>query len=109
MTEMIQKQQEAKSTKPQPAIMLAGFDHSAARDEFARWTAVVDGLSRKESVAANPNAIGVATDQTPGEPSFFGEDMKSLSDSFAAMKGERFVARHDGLLVRQTVTYARQR
>ncbi len=107
MTEMIQKQQETKTAKPQPAMMLSGFDHSAARVGFAQWTAVVDGLLRRNVATGVTSAAEVTGDQTPGEPPpFFGKDIKSLSDAFAAMKNERFVAKHDGALVRQTITYA---
>jgi len=110
LIEVIHKQQQTKAAKAQLAAMLAGFDHSAARDGFAQWTAVVDGLSRKDTGVVNASTVGAASDQIFGEdPPFFGKNMKGLSDAFAAMKGERFVARHDGALVRQTVTYEWQR
>jgi hypothetical protein len=110
LVEMIQKQAEAKSAKAQPAITLAGFDHEAARPGFAQWTEVVDGLSSKDAAIEGLPSIGTTTDQDAGTaPVFFGRDVKGLSDVFAAMKQERFSARHDGALVRQTVTYAWQR
>jgi hypothetical protein len=98
LAEMIGKQSQAKSAKPQPAMLLAGFDHSAARPGFAQWTRIIDGLSVKSA--------GPAGDVVP---TFFGADMKSLSDAFAAMKQEQFIAWHDGAVVRQRVSYTWQR
>ena len=104
LVEILHKQQ-TKPGKPQPALMIAGFDHSAARGPFAQWTAIVDGIHQPApaSPASTPN-------QDAGQPPpFFGKDMKGLSDVFAAMKSEQFVARRDGSDVRQTVTYTWQR
>jgi enamine deaminase RidA (YjgF/YER057c/UK114 family) len=110
MLDMIQKQEQPKTAAAQPALMLAGFDHAAARGGFAQWTAVVDGLSHKHAAKPDAGSPAVAAETDAGEtPPFFGKDMKSLSDAFAAMKQERFVARHDGALMRQTVTYTWQR
>ena len=109
MLEMIQKQQ-SKTATAQSAMMLAGFDHDAARGGFAQWTAVVDGLTHKDAGKTDAGPSTAAAEPGVGEtPPFFGKDMKGLSDAFAAMKEERFVARHDGSLVRQTVTYTWQR
>jgi hypothetical protein len=107
LMDMLQKQSLARSAKVQPAMMLSGFDHSVARVGFAQWTAVVDGLLRRNVATSVTSAAGATADQAPDEtPPFFGKDIKSLSDAFAAMKNERFVAKHDGALVRQTITYA---
>jgi len=109
MVDMIQKQQQTKPAQAQPAMMLAGFDHDAARGGFAQWTKVVDGLSHNDAAKPDPASSAGATDPGAGETSpFFGKDMKGLSDAFAAMKQERFLARHDGALIRQTVTYTWQ-
>jgi hypothetical protein len=98
LIEILRKQQ-AKPGKPQSALMIAGFDHTAAREPFAQWTAIVDGI---HPPAATPNQ------DTASQPPFFGKDMKGLSDAFAAMRSEQFVARRDGSNVRQTVTYTWQ-
>jgi len=104
LIDILQKQQ-ANTSKPQPALMIAGFDHSAARGPFAQWTAIVDGLHQP-----TPSQPAGAPVQDAGQqPPFFGKDMKGLSDAFAAMKSEQFVARRDGAQVRQTVTYTWQR
>jgi len=97
LIEILRKQQ-AKPGKPQPALMIAGFDHTAARGPFAQWTAIVDGI--------HPPAV--TPTQDTGQPPFFGKDMKGLSDAFAAMQSEQFIARRDGSDVRQTVTYTWQ-
>jgi len=91
--------------KLQPALMVAVFDHSAARGPFAQWTALVDGIHQP---ATNP-PVGASVQDAGQQPPFFGKDMKGLSDAFAAMKTEQFVARHDGAQIRQTVTYTWQR
>ena len=104
LIDILQKQQ-ASTSKPQPALMIAGFDHSAARGPFAQWTALVDGIHQP---TPNPS-VGTPAQDAGQQPPFFGKDMKGLSDAFAAMKAEQFVARHDGTQVRQTVTYTWQR
>jgi hypothetical protein len=110
LLEMIDKRQAAEIAKPQPAMMLAEFNHDAARASFAQWTALVDGLAHKDTPQTDAASSTTATDTGVDDtPPFFGKDMKGLSDAFAAMKQERFVARHDGAVVRQTVTYTWQR
>ena len=108
LLDVMQRLQRAKMVQPRTAqqvLMLAGFDHSAARDAFAQWTAVVDGIRpAKSSVGKAPVPISVDGEAPP----FWGKDMKSLSDAFAGLRTEQFVARHDGNVVRQTVTYAWQ-
>jgi hypothetical protein len=109
MSDMLQKLLVSNSARAQPAIMLAGFDHDAARVGFAQWTAVVDGDAHKDAGTENATTAANSTEQNDGAPSFFGKDMKGLSDAFAAMKAERFIAWHDGPAVRQIVTYLWQR
>lgn len=77
------------------ATLIAGFDFPQERASFARWSALVD---RTGSGAAGQN----------GEPSFFSQNMRSLSDAFAGLESERVEERRDGSLTRQTVTYAWQ-
>jgi hypothetical protein len=110
LTEMIQKEAVATGTKSRPVMMLAGFDHDAARAGFAQWTAIVDGLSSKKAASAAIAPPGVAEDQSSAaEPAFFGTNINGLSDTFSAMKQERFTAWHEAGLVRQTVTYSWRR
>lgn len=75
--------------------MLAGFQLPQERGSFARWTAVVD---RSQSGAQNP-------DGSPGEPAFFSQNVRSLSDVFSSLESEHFMERRDGALIRQTVIY----
>jgi hypothetical protein len=110
LEEMIQREALVKSLKARPAMMVAGFDHDAARTGFTQWTAVVDGLSSKKVAFAASAPAGIAEEQDAGAPpAFFGTNLKGLSDTFSAMKQERFIAWHDGGHVRQTVTYTWQR
>jgi len=78
----------------QPATQVAGFDHTSQRGPYARLTALIDGTNQGRS---NP--------ESHGEPAFFSVDLRSMSDSFAALAGEQFVERRDGETLRQTVTY----
>jgi hypothetical protein len=80
------------------ATMIAGFDLTAERDNFARWTGLVD---RKQGPASK-DASGQA-------PEFFSGDMRSLGDAFSDLESERMVESRDGALTRQTVTYAWRR
>jgi hypothetical protein len=83
---------------PSQAIVLAGFDLPEERASFARWSTLVD---RTSGPAGASNQAGNAS-----EPAFFSQNMRSLSDAFAALQSERLVERRDGTLTRQTVTYA---
>jgi hypothetical protein len=57
--------------------------------------------------AASPDS-GAQTLVQSGAPTFFSQNMRSLSDSFKTLKSERVVERRDGNVTRQTVTYAWQ-
>jgi hypothetical protein len=82
-------------TTPQIATKLAGFNHTAQRAPFARLVGLIDGTNGGTNARRIENA----------QPAFFSGNMRSLSDAFAAVEGERFVERRDGAVVRQTVTY----
>jgi hypothetical protein len=83
---------------PSRSTVLAGFDLPEERASFARWSVLVD---RTSGAAGASNLAG-----NPTEPAFFSQNMRSLSDVFAALQSERLVERRDGALTRQTVTYA---
>jgi hypothetical protein len=79
----------------QPAVFIAGFNHSRERENFARLTRVVD---RPDVNAGNfPGA--------ERQPQFFSENMASLSATLAAVSSEKIVVRDTGDKVLQTVTY----
>jgi hypothetical protein len=80
-------------TRPTRDTLIAGLDLPRERASFARWSALVD---RTNSGSGGRN----------GEPSFFSQNMRSLSDVFATLESEKVVERRDGALTRQTVTYA---
>jgi hypothetical protein len=81
--------------RPAPATLLAGFDHASQRAPFARLTSLIDGTNRR--------APQDPANHTPLP--FFSGDMRSLSDSFAALAGESFEEHRDGAIVRQSVLY----
>jgi hypothetical protein len=79
----------------QPAVFIAGFNHSRERENFGRLTSVVD---RPDVNAGNfPGA--------ERQPQFFSENMASLSATLAAVSSEKIVVRDAGDKVLQTVTY----
>jgi hypothetical protein len=79
----------------QPAVFIAGFNHSHERANFARFAGVVDRPNR-----AQFNVPGMER-----QPQFFSENMASLSSTLAAVGAERVTVRTDGAKVLQTVTY----
>jgi hypothetical protein len=84
------------STAPStPATQLAGFDHTSQRAPFARLTALIDGTNQAQAAQADAHVV----------PAYFSGNLKSLSDSFAALTREQFSERRDGAVLRQTVTY----
>lgn len=79
----------------QRATLIAGFDHGSQRAPYARLAAIVDGT----------NQTRVSDDQNHAPPPFFSGNLRSLSDSFAALAAESVTERRDGTTLRQTVTY----
>jgi len=82
-----------------PATIVAGFDHSSQRAPFARLTTLVDGTNQSRLVAQTQDP------QNHAQPAFFSGNLRSLSDTFAALASERFTERRDGPAIRQTVLY----
>ena len=80
---------------------LAGFDHASQRAPYTRLTGLIDGTNEPRSTRT-PSREG-------NPPAFFSSNLRSLSDSFAALTSERITERRDGALVRQTVLYQWQR
>ena len=77
------------------ATTIAGFNHTAQRAPFARLTSLID--STNSTPAADPD--------TPKTPAFFSQNLRSLSDAFAALQSERFTETRQGATTRQTVLY----
>jgi hypothetical protein len=80
-----------------PALLMTGFDASGTRPFFLRWTAIVDGLDKA------PSTNQPSPDD--GNPPFLGKNIASLSNAFRQYSAEKFTARQDGEIVRQTVDY----
>jgi len=84
-----------RRTDVEPAALIAGFNHSRERANFARFSGVVD----------RPN---LAQSSVPGmerQPQFLSENMASLSSTLAGVSSENIKVRVDGGKVLQTVTY----
>lgn len=78
-----------------PAIFAAGFDHGRERENFGRFTSLLD--------RAGNNAGGF---QGAGHtPEFFSENIQSLSHTLTGVASEKVVIRDAGDKVWQTVTY----
>jgi len=82
-----------------PVVFVAGLNHSRERDNFARFSGVVDRPNLAQSnVPSNlPNM--------ERQPQFFSENMASLSSSLAGISAERMTVRMEGDRILQTVTY----
>ncbi len=79
------------ATAAQPATTIAGFNHASQRAPYARLSALVDGTSQSSD--------------TKTQPTFFSANLKSLSDTLAALTTQRLTERLEGLTLRQTITY----
>jgi hypothetical protein len=73
----------------QPASYSAGFSHSRERQNFYKFSSLVDQRSR-------------ATD---AEPQFFSQNMASFSRAFAKLDSEEIITRQTKDRNQQTVTY----
>jgi hypothetical protein len=91
---------------PSDATSIAVFNHASQRAPYIRLTALIDGPQRADGAAEGPAASrpGRAT----AAPAFFSGNIRSLSDTFAALQSERVVERSAGANLRQTVTYTWQ-
>ena len=78
-----------------PATLIAGFDHASQRAPYARLTTLIDGTNQAR-IGPNENHV---------QPAFFSGNMRSLSDTFAAVASEHLTERLDGQTIRQTLTY----
>lgn len=81
-----------KSAAP-PAVLIAGFNHDAERARFASLAGSLDGQS-----------VSWAQDRGRA-PSFFSDNIGSLSSIFAGISSEKVIVRDAGDKVLQTVTY----
>jgi hypothetical protein len=84
-----------RESDAKPAVLIAGFNHTGERANFARFFGVVDRPSLTQSDAPGGER----------QPQFFSENMASLSSTLADVSAERIVVRSDGARVLQTVTY----
>jgi hypothetical protein len=85
----------ARKSDRKPLEYFAGFNHKQERENFVRFTSLVD----------HPNVPVNAGPGSEREPQFFSGNMASLSATLADVSAERIEIRSDGGKVRQTVTY----
>ena len=83
----------SRKSDRKPAELLGGFNHAHERDNFTRFTGLVDRPGGAKSYG------------TDRQPQFFSGNMASLSSTLAAISAERVEIHGDGGTVRQTVTY----
>jgi hypothetical protein len=85
----------ARKSDRKPADLVAGFNHQRERNNFARFTGLID----------RPNGAASGRRESGREPQFFSDNMEGLSKTLAAVSAERIEVRNDEGKVRQTVTY----
>lgn len=84
-----------KKPETKPLEYYAGFNHKLERENFVRFTGLVD----------RPSAAPAYENNSAREPEFFSGNMASLSATLADVSAERIEIRSDGGTVKQTVTY----
>jgi len=89
------------------AATIAEFRQPQVRPAFMQLSATLDRAASESSrfaagAAANESA---ERDATASQPAFFHDTMGSLSHSFESLGAERFLERHDGDKIHQTVLY----
>lgn len=84
----------ARKSDRKPLEYFAGFNHKQERENFARFTSLVD----------HPN-VPVNAPGSEREPQFFSGNMASLSATLTDVSAERIEIRSDAGKVRQTVIY----
>jgi hypothetical protein len=84
-----------RKSDQQPAEFFGGFNHARERENFARFSNVVD----------RPSAFANSEQDTGRVPQFFSGTVASLSSSWSSIVTENIVIRRDKEKLRQTVTY----
>jgi hypothetical protein len=85
----------ARKSDRKPLEYFAGFNHKQERENFTRFTSLVD----------RPNGPATSGPGSQREPQFFSGNIASLSTTLADVSAERIEIRSDGGKVRQTVIY----
>jgi hypothetical protein len=84
----------SRKSDRKPLQLYAGFNHTRERDNFVRFSNLVDRAN-----------VGMQGGGREREPQFFSGNMAGLSTTLAAVSVERIEIRPDGGKMRQTVTY----
>ena len=82
----------AHSVDTKPAVFIAGFSHARERNNFLRFTGLVDQNNARVSGQTH-------------EPEFFSENISSLSAVLSQLVSEKIVVRTDGVKTLEVVTY----
>jgi len=80
-----------QKTTLRPADFVAGFDHQREKGNFARLTGLLDRPAGGSGAGSTP--------------SFFSDNVASLSSALGSLSSERIIVRDAGNKVSQTVTY----
>jgi hypothetical protein len=84
-----------RKSDTKPAVFVAGFNHDRERENFARFSGVIDRPNLTQG-----NAPGMVR-----QPQFFAENLASLSSTLAGVSAENIVVRIEGDKILQTVIY----
>jgi hypothetical protein len=95
MTEQVLSNFSRKADQ-QPAEFFAGFNHARERENFARFSNVVD----------RPSALANSGQDAEQVPQFFPGTLAGISSSWSSIAADNIVIHSDKEKVRQTVTYA---
>ena len=83
-----------KKLDRKPLEYYAGFNHQRERENFTRFTGLIDRPSTPTPFEGSER-----------QPQFFSGNVASLSTTLADVSSERIEIRSDGGTVKQTVTY----
>jgi hypothetical protein len=86
----------ARSLDTEPAVFIAAFSHARERNNFSRFTGVLDHNHAPADFSGQAR-----------QPEFFSENISSLSALLSHLASEKIVIRTDGTKTLEVVTYER--
>ena len=84
-----------RKSETAPGVLLAGFNHRRERENFIRFSNLVDRPARFQTNYSSPAR----------QPEFFSENIGSLTSTFVGVSAENVTIRAEPGRVTQTVTY----
>jgi hypothetical protein len=107
LASIIAQQPTASAPEANRPTLIAAFTHANQRAQFQQLTSRIDGssnASNNTSATTTPDNPYTTTDTT-ATPAFFSRNIRSLSDTLAALESERITQRTVDSNLRQTVVY----